>query len=226
MSAYPFKSTQQVRSEVATKLEKIVPPDATKYPKSYNRMVAKLEANIGKGNVRQIRELVPFVMNGLRDPNLYAEVLTEAWVRAMVAGTGINAALLQMASESGLTLKVIPGEMQGPAFFRRYAGRATAMLDKPLADTSHGSMIHILQDLVVDRALEEKGLSSGQFREMLGREKTLITLPSTDDTPRGEPREITIGDYVWRNTYDVIATGHIPTPESVWPILNKILGLK
>jgi hypothetical protein len=203
--------------------------DKTGLPKSYLKMTRFLKANVDKPGVKEILELLPDVMGGLRDPKLWGEVMAEAVRRAKIAGTDINAALVAMAAESGLTVQVIraaKGEfLPASAFFERYASKPIAMIDEAArGGDPHGSMTHLVQDLVVNRALKAKNLTSGQFREMLGKAEGTFTLLA-EQVAKGESRIIRIGDYVWRETYDYQGSGQMPSPENVWKKLNELLGL-
>ena len=97
-----------------------------------------------------------------------------AYARAIKLDTNISTGLVHVAAENGLPIKVIPrkaGLLDGDKFFGNYASRRIHFVDKALQDDMHGSMTHILQDLVVDRALKAAGkkMSSGEFRALLGK---------------------------------------------------------
>jgi hypothetical protein len=207
--------------------------DPATLPKDYVTMLKKLEQEVAKldGVARaqydEIARLTPDVMTALRDPDLFADVLAEAWEKAIVNDTGINAALLKMASEEGMTVKVIkgnPGDLKGPVFFDRYASKPVSWIDKPFgAPDPHGSMIHLLQDLVVTRALKKRGLSSANYRSLLGKAKNPVRWPGA--VAKGESKNIKMGDYVWRTTYDNTSSLQMNTPEHLSPIIQKLFKL-
>jgi hypothetical protein len=141
--------------------------------------------------------------------------------------------------ESGLPTYVIPktsGFFKPPEFFKRYASAEAYFIDLPLATDNHGALTHLIQDLVVDRALACSGstLRSPQFRGLLGRAEGVVARdgqfatneamtfldPPLVDAPE---LEMPVGDYVWRFTYDLILTGHMPQPENIWPLLRDLL---
>jgi hypothetical protein len=41
--------------------------------------------------------------------------------------------------------------------------------------------------------------------------------------PQRKPEVITVGDYVWRSTYDLYARGHLPMPEMSGAVLKQFL---
>jgi hypothetical protein len=197
--------------------------DPGEMPRDWPLALKALSNNPGPVN-DQIRELLPIVMGGLRDPHLYGEVMAGAYARAIKLDTNISTGLVHVAAENGLPIKVIPrkaGLLDGDKFFGNYASRRIHFVDKALQDDMHGSMTHILQDLVVDRALKAAGkkMSSGEFRALLGKAEGAFKAGK-------KAERLKTGDYIWRATYDQVQLGHLPTPESLSPILNKLLALK
>ena len=189
-------------------------------------MLQVLKANAEEAGVREIVELVEDVMAALRDPNLYAEVLAEAWTRAIVKDVGgVNGALLEMASETGLTTKVVgksKGVLKGTDFFDKFASKPVHIIDTPLASPDpHGALTHLVQDLVVIRALGKRGAN---FRALLGQAQKTVKLPWA--VARGESKIVRIGDYVWRTTYDLQANRQLPTPEFIGPVLKTLLNIR
>ena len=85
------------------------------------------------------------------------------------------------------------------------ATNPTIIVDKGAGD-AHGINTHLLQDLVVDRALRAAGRSesAAEFRALLERVKGRM--------PGGG---IPLGDLVWRVTYDVEHPGQINDPETL-----------
>jgi hypothetical protein len=61
--------------------------------------------------------------------------------------------------------------------------------------------MHIVQDLVINRA--RIGRTSYAFREALGKIDRKITIINLE----GKQEIIKVGDYIWRNTYDLFARG-------------------
>ena len=209
--------------------------------------VAKALTASDSAQARQVAKLLPTVMDGLQDPSLYAEVLTEAWTRAGRGGD-INQALLDMALESRAGGSSIPvlritkppkgeGLLRGSEFWERYGSRPAYIIDEALAGSKHGELGHLLQDLVVNRALAKAnaGLTSPEFRGLLGKLEAMLSKDAyqtkkalTFITGDAE-KEVTMktGDYVWRLTYDLFEQPpRLPMPEKLGEILQTLVGLR
>ena len=110
-------------------------------------------------------------MDALQNPKLYGEVLGDAWdlVKAGEAAD-INDALLKMAEKTGLPVRDDHGSEAGRQVLR--AGRdGEGLLGRQAARTRlrlHGQMTHLLQDLVVNKALGGPR-KSAEFRQLLGK---------------------------------------------------------
>jgi hypothetical protein len=241
-----FKSAGEVYRAVADALTALK-GRAPNLPEDWHLVLKALKAS-DSPEAKRVAELLPTVMDGLQDPHLYAEVLSEAWVRAGRGGN-INEALEQMALEarsaSGGSLPVVRIKSQAPGqgllrakdFFQRYASKPGYFIDIPLAGGDHGAMSHLLQDLVVDRALKnaKAGLASPEFRALLADVKSVVTKDAYQTTKalsfidkEGE-REVsmTTGDFIWRMTYDLYETpGRMPMPEELGKALQKLVGLQ
>jgi hypothetical protein len=196
-------------------------------PGRYLKMVEALKAS---GKYQEIVKLAPEVMRSLRDPDLWGEVMADAWTTAKNLDTDINAALLRMTKDKGIAIKVIKraeGQMEGGTFFDLYGGTAASIVDRPLAASLagdlHGSMTHLVQDLVVNQGLRSKGVTSGSFRTLLGGATDMVKLPWS--VAKGEAKMVKFGDLVWRAIYDVEETGQMPMPEAVFPKLHTLFGL-
>src|ERR1044072_8355796 len=113
----------------------------------------------GKGSAnREIEALLPTVLAGLRDPELYAEVMAEAWVR-LRANRDMTQALMDMAKADGGKIRVIPHEMGEikDGFVKKVASKKEYWVDNPFVNTDHGALTHLVQDLVVNRARTRAG---------------------------------------------------------------------
>jgi hypothetical protein len=195
--------------------------DAGELPGHYQEALDVL-ANPGKGRKpgpvnKKLSKLLPIVEAGLRNPELYATVLAEAWERAVMNGTDINAALVDMAREGGFGIKKIPtkaGTLPNDVFFDEHVTNPKRIVDKGVGD-EHGVYTHLLQDLVVDRALRAAGRTEtgSEFRQLLARAEGR------------NPNNIGVGDLIWRVTYDAEAPGHLNDPETLRAALDKI-GLR
>jgi hypothetical protein len=177
-------------------------------------------------------------MDALQDPKLYGEVLGDAWDLVNTGeAANINDALLKMARQTGGSpVRMVTKVKRGDKFFRQVATKRPHWVDKALAGEAHGSMTHLLQDLVVNKALGGPR-KSAEFRQLLGKAEGTVDryewqgdrlvpsrfaqlpgnkepLPNTVfvDTPKpGGVVEtefsMQTGDYVWRFTYDLFYTG-------------------
>lgn len=226
-----FTSALQVHDAVANALQGLT----STRPNEWHLVVQAL----ANGHVNaEIAELLPIVMDGLCNPELYGVVMAEAWERAMRNATDLETALTEIAMETGLPTQQIPrgqGLIDPPEFFRRYASAEAYFIDLPLAGDNHGSLTHLIQDLVVDRAFARAGrpMRSAEFRARLAHAEGEVTRDVYDtseamtflDPPLVPVREtkMTTGDYVWRFTYDLILDGHMPQPENIWPRIWGVL---
>jgi hypothetical protein len=172
-------------------------------------------------------------MEGLRNPALYAEVMVEVYQLILAdpdANPNFNTALMRLAENGGGgKLEVIPKEFGNfnPKFFPEHASKKVHMVDLPFQKTEHGALIHIVQDLVVNKALAERGMTSVEFRELLGKCEDWVTSDTFEPTTRDHPKAIRVGDMLWQETYDSTAedASHMNTPEDVFPILRDMFGL-
>jgi hypothetical protein len=205
----------------------------SRLPSEYDRILLALKANPGLVN-DEIRDLLPVVMGALRDPDLYAEVIADAWQLATTKGTDINGALRMMARRSGVIEEIPAGPLlRNKDFFERYATKKAYLVDRAAAG-DHGVHTHLLQDLVVDRALAKRGLSSPEFRAKLRQAEGIVResreFITTDFLTfvRTDHGFMQTGDYVWRLTYDLFANSaqhkvHLNQPEVLKPLLDKVL---
>ena len=235
---YTYRSKEEVAAAIVKKLSVLRHGMALRdLPREWGMLLKALNAHHGQVN-QEILELLPIVMGGLRDIALFAEVLADAWERARDADTDINTALLAMARETGTPIQTIaakPPGLSGAQFFVGYASKEAYIDDQANRGNIHRSLSHLLQDLVVDRALKRAGrnLTSPQFRAKLGRVEGVLQRHEygTIDllTWRGDETVMPTGDYVWRFTYDLYLRSddrHMPQPEEIGPILAAAIGLR
>ena len=140
---------QQIRSGMAV----------ADLPKDWHFIERALAKATPADAAREVQELLPIVQTSLRDPDLYAEVIADAWERARRANGSIRDALVEMAKETGAPVKVIKqGKMfKAQKFYERYGGEAAYWVDNPLILADHGALTHLVQDLVVGRGLRAGG---------------------------------------------------------------------
>ena len=239
------------RAEVVKAVEKRLATAGTARPIGWERAFEALLATPSRINRKIIAQLDK-VMSALQNPKLYAEVLGDAWelVRRGEA-EDINAALKAMAERSGLKVGNVKSIMKGDSFFTGVVSKPEYWTDEALGKEAHGEYTHLLQELVVDRALGAAGESVKFRADLLKNAKGTVAkaemrggklVPSRwvtgDDGTKfendlflGDESKMTTGDYVWRWTYDlfydpkkVLAIGRLPQPELVRPILNTELG--
>lgn len=215
--------------------------DGPMLSKEYKLLYKALKQNPGPIN-EQLAEALPHVIKGIRNPELYGEVLADAW--ALAKGPppmDINAALETMARSGGAPVRYIDakvGEMLPAEFFKQYGGQAGSFIDLPFQNNSHGAMTHLLQDLVVDRALHKAGGSiktSTGFRGLLGKAEGMVAeeagfaTQSTMTFVKNEKlveTQMKTGDYIWRMVYDNTGAFQINRPEAIGDVLINVLGIR
>jgi len=232
--ALPYRSSEAVRREVITRLSRHKTGMGT-LPPQWDSVWDALRNNRGPVNDR-IRDLLTIVMAALRNPAFYAEVMAEAWSIAWDAKSSINAALLKMAADAAMPVRVVTQRRAGEPllnpveFFEQYASQPAAFVDMPLAHNAHHAMTHLIQDLVVTRAFKAAGikLTGPEFRALLSKSEGRFR------APRGAPivkalwgTEMRVGDYVWQMTFDLFVDtdSHLPQPEVVGADLHDMLKI-
>jgi hypothetical protein len=188
--------------------------DEEHLPLLYDAALEALQATKSPVN-ETLLELTPIAAAGLRDPDLAAEVMAAAWSRAARDGTDLNAALVSLATEGGVPVKVTAKFEGNDYFFDEHATFPARIVD-PGAGSNHGAYTHLLQDLMLDKALQRAG-----------RKETAIVYRGLLKQAAGTELHsgMRTGDAVWRATYDVEPFGHMNTPESLKAALEP-LGLR
>ncbi len=191
----------------------------------------------------RMRELVPIVIEGLHDADLYADVMAEAWselkARADTGGLGdrdINDALADLAARDGAPIVTIPrelGVMDPDEFFRRFVAVRAHVVDIAAlkgADV-HGVMPHMIQDLVINKALARagRGETSADFKELLGQCRGDVAADAYKDQLNNytfSAEKVAVGDFIWQLTYDLTEANHVNVPEEFRPLLGKLFGVR
>jgi hypothetical protein len=229
-----YRSADAVRKDVVARLSRHRTGMGT-LPEGWDSVWYALRNNPGPTNDR-IRDLLTIVMAALRNPKFYGDVMAEAWAMAWQANATINAALLKMASDAGMRIRVVIQRQAGQPllqpveFFEQYASQPAAFVDMPLAHNPHHAMTHLIQDLVLTRAFKVAGikLTGPEFRALLGKAEGRFRVP------RGAPipeelwgTEMSVGDYVWQVTFDLFVRkeSHLPQPEHVGQDLHDLLKI-
>jgi hypothetical protein len=165
----------KTRAEFVNAIEtRLAVPGITARPIGWERAVEALRAFGGRVN-KKVLEKLDRVMSALQNPKLYAEVLGDAW--ELVKGgsaADINEALMAMASASRLKVTSIGAIQPGGHFFKQVVSKKEYWVDHALAGQDHGEMTHLLQDLVVDRALGGAGKSAEFRSELLAKAEGTI----------------------------------------------------
>jgi hypothetical protein len=230
-----YHSHEEVRLAVTKRLlSNLEWGEGTMLSKEVKLIDHALAANPGPVN-RKIAEALPHVIKGLRDPELYGEVMADAWALAKAHNMDINAAIEELARQGGAPIRYIEakeGILDSPVFFQKYGGKPAHFIDLPLAADDHGAMSHVIQDLVVERALKRAGqeVKAVEFRAWLGQAEGEIDAAgfATKETRTFESGEqkMKTGDYIWRMLYDNTAKNQINRPESLGPQLFMALGVR
>jgi hypothetical protein len=231
-----YNSHDEVRVAVTKRLlSNLKWGDGPMLSKEFKLIDTALAANAGPANAK-IAKALKHVVKGVRDPELYGEVLADAWALAKrPPGMDINAALEELAASGGAPVRYIEakeGILDAPVFFAKYGGQEAHFIDLPLAADDHGAMTHLIQDLVVDRALKRAGqnMTSAEFRGLLGQAEGTVgaaeyATKATRTFEAGEDQMRT-GDYIWRMVYDNTGAGQINRPEEIGNQFFLALGIR
>ena len=223
-----YRDAEHVRAVVTDRLSRLkIGMDPKNLPKDYLDMLAVLKAGTSLPE-KEILKHIDAIMEALRNPKLYGDVMADAYQIALANNLTIEEGIMILARKEGLTIKAVPrqeGVLGGGSFFEEYASKGVSIHDlpfkgapnAPMSGGYHGSVTHIVQDLVINRA--RVGRTSYAFRKTLGAADRKITIVNLER----KPEVITIGDYVWRSTYDLFARGHLPMPEMSGAVLKQFL---
>jgi len=233
------------RAEVVKDVVKALKEIQSDMPRGWQLVKDALRANGGKNNAK-ILALVDKYMGALRDPKHWAEVMADAWELAgKMPNPDFRKALLQLAeSRLGTPIKVPNQVFKGEVFFERYVKDGQPLIDTYFHGKAHGDLSHLIQDLVIDKALGAG--KSAEFRQLLGQAEGKVTVweqaaksNTVKLTKFGEhsrsganttflegETEMRTGDYVWRWTYDLLyekeAMRRLPQPEITNPKLDSL----
>ncbi len=203
--------------------------DPADLPASYIQVVESMKSYPGEAHAKAAA-LLPIVAGGLRNPALYAEVMVDAFeaMRANAeANPDVNRALVHLALRDGHGMKVIPRKYgTSGEFFAQYAGTPFHIVDLPFLNFDHGSMTHLLQDLVVNKAFELAGIgfTSAEFRALLQQCDGLVDNVTLEPIDSGN-YTMKVGQAAWEETYDLTDEG-LNRPENIRPILRELFGLQ
>jgi hypothetical protein len=222
-----YRDAEHVRAVVTDRLSRLkIGMDPKSLPKQYLDMLAVFKLKVG--SEKAILEHIDAIMGALRNPKLYGDVMADAYQIALKNNLTIEEGIMILARKEGLTIKAVPrqeGILEGGSFFENYVKQPVSIHDlpfkggpnAPMPKGYHGSVTHIVQDLVINRAKLDK--TSYAFRKLLGKATRKITIVN----PAGKPEVVTVGDYVWRSTYDLFERGHLPMPEMSGAVLKQFL---
>ena len=228
-----FTSPEQVRERALVELKTLGHGfNPAKPPLGYEEMIATLRLNPSTAN-QTLEQLMPVAVGGLRDPELYAELMAEAWTM-LRPDRDMTKALIEIAQSGGAKVRVIPHEvglMEGEAFVKKVATKGASWVDNPLVNNAHGVSSHLIQDIVVTRAFKRAGINmtSQQFRVEIGkatgavnflkmrRSSALVLLTGGKD--------ISTADIIWRVTYDPTFAQNLNRPEDLGDVLKRLLDV-
>lgn len=181
----------------------------------------------------ELRALLPHVLAALRDPELYGEVLAEAWTM-LRANRDMNAALKEMAEAGGGKTRVIKhqrGTLKDEEFVKDVATQPEHIVDNPFVNKDHGAMTHLVQDLVVTRYFKRMGINktASELRQMIGAavgetKPELLRGFKSFKQLTGE-RTVSTSEVLWRYTYDS-GTWEANQPEVLGPIFQELLDVR
>ncbi len=229
-----FKSPAEVRERAFKELEQLSHGfDPAKPPMGYEEVIANLRLNPSDVN-RQIEQLLPIAVGGMRDPGLIAELMAEAWA-TLRTDRDMTKAVIEIAQSGGAKVHVLPhdaGLMKGKKFVDEVATKGESWIDNPLVNNVHGVSSHLIQDIVVTRAFKRAGISmtSQEFRVLIGqatgnvkflkmrRTSALVLL-----TDGGQ--EISSAELIWRATYDSFFARNLNRPEDLGEVLKLLLDV-
>jgi hypothetical protein len=189
----------------------------------YPELIEKLSRLPDAGSNTVILKNAPTVWKALHDPELIAEVAADVWAdsRSLAPKGSLDpmsrAIVRRWAADNGSRVRRIPrGGGGGDAdFFRDWGGTSRGFVDRGIDTEEHGQMTHLLQDLIVDRALARAGspLTSREFRQALKG----IVAPSGGTT--------TLGKDLFIRLYDN-SDGFLNAPENLTSALRKVPGFE
>ncbi len=182
----------------------------------------QLRANPDAGSNKRLLELLPMALKGKRDPDTLGAALSEIWledhllseVAPPAAARRYGDAALQLSSRRGAPVRVLEAgaEYSPERFFNEVVISGDRFLDLNIlaSQPDHGAITHLIDDLVIDRALEGTGVSAEELRALLA------DAVGTGGTP--------IGDELWFHIFDA-DTGlrGINQPEVMWAIMRAEL---
>jgi hypothetical protein len=229
-----FRAPAEVRERTAKELKALSHGfDPAKPPMGFEEMLANLRLNPSGVN-QQLEHLLPIAVGGLRDPELYAELMAEAW-SMLRADRDMTKALIEIAQSGGAKVHVLPHEvglMKGKKFVDEVATKGESWIDNPLVNNAHGVSSHLIQDIVVTRALKRAGvgMTSQELRVLIGQatgevkflkmRRTSALVLLTDGGQATSSAEL-----IWRATYDSFFARNLNRPEDLGEILKKLLDV-
>ncbi len=189
----------------------------------YPELMEKLAGWPDAGTNALILKNAPTVWKALHDPELIAEVAADVWADSKaLAPKGTldpmsRAIVRRWAAENGSRVRRIPpgGGGGDEPFFRDWGGTSRGFVDRGIDTSRHGQMTHLLQDLIVDRALARAGspLTSREFRQALQG----ILPAGGGSTPVGKDLFIRLYDNV---------DDFLNAPENLTASLRKVAGFE
>ncbi len=223
-----YPTADHVRRAV---LERVADLAKLPMPEAVGKVLEAVKSIGGTANAR-VGEMLPIVAEGIRNPQLYAEVMVDAFERMRAdaqAHPDVNRALLRLAKADGHGIRTVPKEYGTLIndFWKDYASTPYHIIDLPFLGGDHGAMPHVLHDLVINKAFEAAGISetSGGFRDLLRQCKGWVDNLTYEAFDTEQPYSTKMGAAIWDATYDVTADV-LNRPEVIRPILRDLFGLQ
>jgi hypothetical protein len=232
----PAAIRSRMKEQIAEQLKKLKHRVAFDEPEKMKEVILALNSVDTPANKR-LRELLKPVWEGLHDPDLIADVVTDVWWQASkfskkeatewgVSELTLGAMDLALKETEG-TLEVLTSQLDPKQFLQEYVAKKL-FLDLG-AGTGHGWTSHLIQDIVVDRVLKkiDPGLSATQLRTLISRAEGTKPLYELRVSV-GE--KAPLGSLIFEQLYDestkYAELGLINEPEALMDALRDLEELK
>jgi hypothetical protein len=218
------RAANQVRQRVADALRQQAQGQSGNADALYQGIMAELNANPEAGSNAALRTVLPEVWRSLRDPDAIAQVAADVWLEERLLNVmapptdRYGQAVTSLSRRTGAPIVILePGErFDVTSFYEKVVVQGNRFFDLSVLNISpgHGASTHMMQDLLVDRALARSGsgLRADQLRAMF------------QGAVGNEGRAI--GNDIWIEFFDSLQGG-LNQPEVVYPVLRESLtGLR
>ena len=231
----PAQIRSRLKERIVEQLKKLKYQMAFGEPEKVKEVILALNSVDTPANKR-LRELLKPVWEGLHDPELIADAVTDAWWQASkfskkeAAEWGISeltlGAMDLALKETGGSLEVLPSQLASSEFLKEYVAKKL-FLDLG-AGRGHGWTSHLIQDIVVDRVLKkiDPGLTALEFRKLIAQAKGTKPLYKLRVTGEEAPLGSLIFEQLYDETTKYSELGLINEPEALMKALRELEELK